>query len=380
MNGEKGDRFHWLLIFFAAGLAFYTTQIWESKEGSLVNFAFPFLGVLTPNIDSLVQKSLKDQVAVLDGVTWKLLLLQRLPRPLISWLFEEMATASKATTTFEFLVPSRDDNRRIPILCVCPQNLEKDARLPLVLHFHHGGLVVGEPRQELIYIQYISYTVSAVVCSVDYRLAPEYPYPAAMNDALDASNFLIHQDGDDRNIIKEKLGVTIDSSKVATFGVSAGGYLAAHITRLLADDGVSLQAQILIAPMVKPHGGTYSMLVNGKSWDWNRHWNTYAWTTYLPEVDGKLANHWTVSLLVDPPGSDDALQRLPPAYIQINKRDVLYDEGKMYAQRLAARGKLLELAEYDTFHVTCLPPFSKGGPAAGAFEKAVNALKKQFQL
>jgi len=79
--------------------------------------------------------------------------------------------------------------------------------------------------------------------------------------------------------------------------------------------------------MAKPNGGPQSIL---KDWDgvWTGLRNAYAWTVFLPGDDGALANDWKVSLLlVDPPG--EVLERLPPAYVEIHKRDPLHDEGEM---------------------------------------------------
>ena len=373
---ERKYPFQWLRILLVVGLAWNVSQRWEKTEGMLLNIFLPIIAASMPNIDSLARKSGKDQVYALSKVTRKLELVQRLPHFLTTVLFgQEMATASEKTKAIELSVQSRDVGRSIPVLCATPKSIKGNNPLPLVLYFHHGGLVLGTPKQEVILIQYISFAISAVVCSVDYRLAPEHPYPAAINDALDTAHFFLHNDG---NSTIEELGVQIDSSKVATFGSSAGGYLAAQVPRLLAHEGISIQAQISLIPMVKPHGGTDSLLLNSRAGDWNRDWNTYAWTKYLSGDDGTLANDWKVSLLVDPP--KETLDRLPPAYIQISRNDVLYDEGRLYAQRLKDLDKLIELAEYNAVHVSMIPPLSRGGPAEGAFEQAVGALKQELKI
>jgi acetyl esterase/lipase len=350
-------------------------QNWDSNEGMFLNVIL-LINPLPP-IEPIMNQSTKDQTAFLDDMTQKIE--GELPEPLVRLLFGEDFAASSfgstKTQVAQVFVPSRDEDRNISALCTRPQNVELNAKLPLVLYFHSGGLILGSTNMEIIQIRYIAQVAPAVVCSIDYRKAPSHPYPAAVDDdSLDAALFLIKSQD---NLLKEALDVTIDPSKVATFGYSAGGYLAAQTSRLLALEGVSIQIQISLAPMVKPHGSTDSMLLYGKHDFWSRSWNTYAWAAYLPGDDGELANDWTVSLLVDPPG-DQIIERLPPVYIQINTGDVLHDEGKMYAQRLAAQHKLLELVEYDTNHIGGGLGFSKGGPAQGSFERAVNVLKQQL--
>eukprot|EP00957_Ditylum_brightwellii_P189332 14410712-Ditylum_brightwellii.AAC.2 len=113
--------------------------------------------------------------------------------------------------------------------------------------------------------------------------------------------------------------------------------------------------------MAKPNGGTKSMIKYWNNPFWSGTQNSFAWSVYLPGDDGTLANDWRVSLLVDPP-EQETLDKLPPVYIQINTKDVLRDEGEMYAQRLKAAGKLIEFTEYDTYHVGGVPGLDRGGP------------------
>ena len=98
---------------------------------------------------------------------------------------------------------------------------------------------------------------------------------------------------------------------------------------------------------------------------------------FLPnDVDGTLAADWKVSLVADIP--EDIWPSLAPAYIQILSQDYLRDEGEMYAKKLAARGKLIALDEFDTGHIGCLPGVSNGGPGDGAMAKAVQVLKQNL--
>lgn len=252
----------------------------------------------------------------------------------------EVADASfspGATKTANFDVnrstsSNNGDNATIPVTCACPHDAsDNDARLPLILFFHSGGLIAGSVKAELCLARYLASKIGAVVCSVEYRLAPNNPFPAGLTDAVDASVTLISSaaGGGDTNLVSKAFGVDIDISRVATFGQSAGGYLSAHVARILTEKGHDVALQVSLVPMVKPpHGGTRSQFVNWHAPLWNGLVNAYAWSVYLPGDDGSLSNDYRVSLLADPPNAD-IIDRLPPVYLQINTKDVLRDEGEM---------------------------------------------------
>lgn len=183
--------------------------------------------------------------------------------------------------------------------------------------------MMGSIEAELPISRWLAQEAHAVVCSVGYRKVPEFPYPTPINDVVDASIGILEQ----RVSVASLLGTGIDFDRVATWGMSAGGYMSAQATRRLTERGYQLKCQVSLVPMAKPHGGTQSMM---KNWDdlWTGSNNLYAWAMFLPGDDGTLANDWRVSLIVDPP--DEIIAKLPPAYIQVNKRDVLHDEGEMY--------------------------------------------------
>lgn len=223
----------------------------------------------------------------------------------------------------------------IPVTCACPNdapttNDDNAVRLPIILYFHSGGLIAGSVKADLHFVRYLASKVRAVVCSVEYRLAPDFPFPAGLNDAVDASVALISaNDGNATNPVTKALEIGVDTSRIVTFGLSAGGHMSAHVARLLTQKGHDITLQVSLVPMVKPpHGGTKSIFVNWNAPFWNGLINSFAWSVYLPGDDGSLANNYRVSLLVDPHDAD-TIRRLPPVYMQINTKDVLRDEGKM---------------------------------------------------
>ena len=392
-----------LVVLLAVSFAWLNNvrQNWDRNEGTIFNILY----LIQPAwpIETILNKPIHEQVAFVDRITHDVE--KDLPECLVRrWFSEDIVTASfgpTQTKVSKLLIPIRDTNkeeRDIPVLCTRPANNNNaidgtTTPLPLVLYFHYGGLMFGSAKAELLLIRYVSQITNSVVCSPDYRKAPEHAFPAAVNDAMDASRFLIQngsarntEDDQETNLLLDTLGVIIDPSKVATFGISAGGYLSGHVARHLAiKEGITVKLQVSIVPMVKPFAGTQSLRQLGKKDYWNEDWNTFAWNSYLATENKddteKLVNDWRVNLLVDPPRNTEEEEKvverlvLPPVYLQLHQRCPLYDEGKLYAQKLQEQGNLLELVEYNAIHGTFAPPMSNGGPADGSFERAVMTLK-----
>lgn len=379
------------LAILLAFLIFQAQKRWNPKEGRFFNW-FVILGGPVSAHPLYGNSSLEEQLAHLSKAT-KMGEMEVHPSVVKYLMGKDIWAASYGptstiVTTLE--IPSRDKERTIPTICTRPSNTEQDAVLPLVLYFHHGGLLVGSPKVELKMIRYLAQEANVVVCAPNYRKAPKYPYPAAINDAVDVSQYLIEhgqRKSKHDNPLLESLGVSIDPSKVTTFGTSAGGYLAGLVPRILAFHNsndrstTSIALQVSLCPMAKPHGGTQSLLLHGTKGDdlWTQPWNTYAWSVYLPHDDGTLASDWRVSLLADPP--QEVIPFLPKAvYLELHQRDVLYDEGRMYGQKLQQQQPHLELelVELDTNHMGGIPPLSNGGPGDGALQKAVHYVRDFF--
>lgn len=377
-----GGRGKWILILLGALLG-VATMVWrrDGHQGFLCDLSESLF--TPPPIERIFNKSMEEQLLYLSGITRDqenaYRLVEKFPAALRRLLLGREIAERSPTRMKEFSVPSRStQGHAIPVSCICPLDVSPNSHLPLVMYFHWGGLIFGSVATELLFAQTIAGRVSAVVCSVEYRTAPLHPHPAALDDAVDASLSLIGTgDETDENYIFSELGVNVDRDRVATFGISAGGYLSAQTARVLAHEGVSTNLQVSLVPMAKPHGGTRSILNY-----WRDHWISgpmiaYSWSAYLPGDDGTLAGDWKVNLLVDP--DKETISRLPVAYVEIHTRDVLRDEGEMYAHKLKAQGKLLELVEYDTTHIGGVPPASKGGPGDGSYERAVEAMVKVLQ-
>eukprot|EP00928_Gymnodinium_smaydae_P020378 TRINITY_DN17875_c0_g1_i1.p1 TRINITY_DN17875_c0_g1~~TRINITY_DN17875_c0_g1_i1.p1 ORF type:complete len:372 (+),score=53.68 TRINITY_DN17875_c0_g1_i1:107-1222(+) len=361
-----------LLAVFVVVLAFCVKQLWEPGHSFAYHMVLCLLRFTYPSYDVLAAKSLDEQISTMQKLR------ARMNNKLPDWIVGSAIAAARsgpnASRTESFRIPYGDgSDGAVPVTCACPGEASQHDKLPLVLYFHGGGMIMGSVAGELHMTQYIAKATPAVVCSVEYRLAPEHPYPAAMEDARTVGLALLSESSP----VSHVLGVGVDRLRFATWGISAGGYMAAIAARQLAAANLTASVQISLVPMAKPNGGTRSMVRFWRQWSWSGPANAYAWSALLPNDDGSLAASWEVSLVVDPP--PDVVARLPKAYIQINSNDVLRDEGEMYAERLRAMGKLIALDEFHTGHIGGVPgKISEGGPGEQAFEKAILILQREF--
>jgi acetyl esterase len=190
---------------------------------------------------------------------------------------------------------------------------------PVVAFYHGGGWVIGDLDTHDNMARSICAGARAVVVSVDYRLAPEHPFPAAAEDALAAARW-----------IARHLGGLGGDGRLAVAGDSAGGNLAAIVAQQLLSDGTTLAGQLLIYPAIDAAGGYPSRAENGKGY-------------FLEQetIDWFLRNYAGPS----PDASDPRLSPLhgnlaglPPAMIVTAEYDPLRDEGEAYGAALEAAG------------------------------------------
>ena len=178
----------------------------------------------------------------------------------------------------------------------------------------------------------------AIVVDVDYRLAPEYPYPAGMEDCYDGLKWISDH-------VKD---LNIDSSRIGLMGESAGGGLAASIAIKSRDSGgPRILFQALIAPMLDDRNITSSSLLCSGAWpSWPREMNLLGWHALL----GDLAGTSDVSQYAAPSRAK-YLGNLPPSYIEVGGMEVFRDEDIDYASRMMADNVPVELHVYPgTFH------------------------------
>lgn len=194
-----------------------------------------------------------------------------------------------------------------------------------LLWMHGGGFVMGAPEGGHELCSRIALELGVLVVSVDYRLAPEHPFPAGLDDCYTVLSWLHAQ--------ASSLGV--DPGRVAVGGDSAGGGMAASLAQMAHDrGGPAVCFQLLVYPMLDDR--TVQRPVDALVWD-NRS-NAFAWGAYLGHPAGQPDDRaWAV------PARRADLTGLPPAWIGVGDIDLFHDEDVEYARRLQEAGVPCEL-------------------------------------
>ena len=208
--------------------------------------------------------------------------------------------------------------------------------MPTVVFFHGGGFVLGSVELMDDIARKLCRDMCAVVVSVDYRLAPEYPFPAAHEDALAATRWAIR--------CVDQLGG--DASRIAVAGESAGANLATSTALALREHAPRLVAQLLVVPgvdmardvaVIEARRSDFPMLSAND----------------LREIARLYMGDAAVHAADCPPSPLRAhdLRGMPPALIAVAGHDPLYEEGLAYAARLKAAGVPVEVHRFgDMFH------------------------------
>ncbi len=212
------------------------------------------------------------------------------------------------------------------------QPTERPRLLPALLWIHGGGYVMGDIEQDDRLMQQLVTRVGCVAVSVDYRLPPEHPFPAPVEDCYAGLRWLFAHAGN--------LGV--DPSRIAIGGASAGGGLAAGLALLARDrKEVPVAFQLLIYPMIDDRNVTPASYAITDPRVWHRESNRLGWKAYL----GRDGGGDDVSPYASAARATD-LKNLPPAYIPVGALDLFIDENIEYAQRLIQAGVPTELHVY----------------------------------
>lgn len=209
-----------------------------------------------------------------------------------------------------------------------PTGLESPT--PCVLFVHGGGYVLGSYDMDDLRLERLCRDARCVAVSVDYRLAPETPYPGALEDCYAALRWVHQQAG--------PLGV--DAARTGVAGGSAGGGLAAALAILGRDRAeLPIAFQLLAYPMLDDRATTRSSGWQAPVWDPAA--NAFAWRAYL----GRRHGSEDVPATAAPARATD-LAGLPPAFVCVGTADVFFDEDVAYAQALGHAGVPTELHVY----------------------------------
>jgi acetyl esterase/lipase len=214
---------------------------------------------------------------------------------------------------------------------------QQPSKLPALYWIHGGGYVMGDIEQDDRLMKQLVKRIGCVTVSVDYRLAPEHPFPEPVEDCYAGLKWLFAH--------ANELGV--ERSRIAIGGASGGGGLAAGLALLARDRGeVRIAFQLLIYPMIDDRNVTPASYAITDPRMWNRESNRLGWRAYLGR-DGGGAD---VSPYAAAARATD-LKNLPPAYIPVGALDLFVDENIEYAQRLIQAGVPTELHVYPgAFH------------------------------
>jgi acetyl esterase/lipase len=223
----------------------------------------------------------------------------------------------------------------VPVRVYRPDNDPPPAGRPAVLDIHGGGFVSGSIDMEHAFCVAVARGLDAVVVTVDYRLAPEHPFPAGVEDCYAALGWL-HRHA-------ESLGV--DAARIAVAGQSAGGGLTAAVVLMARDrGGPPVCFQFLGIPELDHRLETTSMRTFVDTPIWHRPNAELSWRFYLGEDPGEVSPYASPAIARD-------LSGLPPAYVTTMEFDPLRDEGIMYALRMMEAGVSVELHSFPgTFH------------------------------
>lgn len=224
------------------------------------------------------------------------------------------------------LTQHRVGDEDIDVVVLTPT--ERAAPRPAVLSLHGGGMCAGTAQLEIQPAGRLAREVGAVVVSPNYRLAPENPFPAGLDDCTATLQWVVKHADD--------LGV--DPNRIAVHGTSAGGGLAAAVAQRARDEGILLRAQALISPMLDDRTALRDDLTGRGELTWSPKSNRWAWTAYLgQEPRLSFAPQYAA------PARRADMAGLAPAWIGVGDLEVFYDENVAYAEKLTSAGVPCEL-------------------------------------
>ena len=205
----------------------------------------------------------------------------------------------------------------IPLRLYRPSN----GVLPALIYFHGGGWVLGDLDTHDAVCRQLAVQAGVVVIAVDYRLAPEHPFPAAVDDCYSATAW----------ISANAVALGVDNTRLAVGGDSAGGGLATVVTLMARSGGPSLKYQVLVYPVTDLRAQTESYSKYADGYLLTRNMMRWFIAQYAQTADD--VRDWRASPLLAP-----SVDGVPPAIIITAGMDPLRDDGEAYARRLEEAG------------------------------------------
>ncbi len=270
---------------------------------------------------------------------------------------ESFGPAEPVAETHDRTIPG--PNGDIPIRIYVP---EGTGPFPVFVYFHGGGWVVGSVATHDATCRQMANAAGSIVVSVDYRLAPEHKFPAAVDDAYAATAWVFDN--------AKSLGA--DPRRVALGGDSAGGNLAAAVCLMARDRGSFCPVlQVLIYPILDYNLNTPSYLENAEGYVLTRATMEWFWECYLEEEEDGSHPH------ASPLRAED-LSGLPAALVITAEYDPLRDEGEAYAARLREAGVPVTLTRYDGMIHAFFRRTAQFDKAKAAMREVADAMKRAF--
>ncbi len=230
---------------------------------------------------------------------------------------------------------------------------------PGLVFFHGGGWVIGDLDTHDQTCRFLAQRAGVTVISVDYRLAPEHPFPAPVDDAIAAF----------RDIAEHAADHGLDPARIAVGGDSAGGNISAVVSQVTtAEKGPAPAFQLLIYPAVDATREWPSYELFGEGFLLTRDDMRWFWGHYLPAEADRSDTR------ISPLLADD-LTGLPPAYVTTAGFDALRDEGEAYAERLREAGVPVTLRRHPGLVHGFANLVGKGRAGALAMAEAAGALQ-----
>jgi acetyl esterase len=227
----------------------------------------------------------------------------------------------------------------VPVRAYRPKGAGKDEVLPALVYFHGGGWVIGDLDTHDVVCRTLANGARCAVFSVEYRKAPEAPFPAPVDDCFSALSF----------VFSNSNSLKINAKQVAVGGDSAGGNLATVVALMARDaSGAEFSSpisfQVLIYPGCDQRMGHASIDRNGEGYLLTKKSMLYFRGHYLPNEKDRL--DWRASPLLA-----KSLNGLPPAFLLTAGFDPLVDEGREYAERMQKDGVKVEYKNFpDMVH------------------------------
>lgn len=237
---------------------------------------------------------------------------------------EDALTLGGKLHVAELVVPASDTGPELAMLMIGPSG---GTSRPCLFHIHGGGMIAGDSRAGVSYLVDYAARYQAVIASIEYRLAPEHPFPAAVDDCFRGFCWLV----------ENAAALGLDPDRIVITGASAGGGLAAATSLRARDSGGPCPShQMLLSPMIDDRENTPSSSFAGIPWDAVS--NRTGWSALLgPSARGpEVSPYAAVARATD-------LRGMPRSYIEVGEVEVFRDEALALAGQLMTDGVPCEL-------------------------------------